>query len=183
MVLSLSAEGLTHGEIHSHLTEIFGAEVSKQTISTITDQVMEGMAEWQNRPLEGGTFICRATKATTSPGKSTRPRGEPAVPGVVLQQQREPPTRPAPHTRHELRLIVQHRPVLDELVHAHRPPTHGGRSCPRGESRNGLSTKDPHLRLGLMTRSLTAPGVGPVGSFRGHPPGERQGHRRGERAA
>jgi transposase-like protein len=52
MVLSLSAKGLTHGEISAHLAEIYGAEVSKQTISTITDQVMEGMAEWQNRPLD-----------------------------------------------------------------------------------------------------------------------------------
>jgi transposase-like protein len=32
--------------------EIYGAEVSKQTISTITDRVIEGMAEWQNRPLD-----------------------------------------------------------------------------------------------------------------------------------
>ncbi|CCK24455.1 Transposase for insertion sequence element ISRM3 [Streptomyces davaonensis JCM 4913] len=52
MVLSLSAKGLTHGEIAAHLAEVYGAEVSKQTISTITDNVMEGMAEWQNRPLD-----------------------------------------------------------------------------------------------------------------------------------
>ncbi len=52
MVLSLSAKGLTHGEIAAHLAEVYGAEVSKQTISTITDKVLEGMAEWQNRPLD-----------------------------------------------------------------------------------------------------------------------------------
>ena len=52
MVISLSAKGLTHGEIAAHLEEIYGAEVSKQTISTITDRVMEGMAEWQSRPLD-----------------------------------------------------------------------------------------------------------------------------------
>ncbi|MEU6972941.1 IS256 family transposase [Kitasatospora aureofaciens] len=52
MVLSLSARGLTHGEISAHLAEVYGADVSKQTISTITDQVIEGMAEWQNRPLD-----------------------------------------------------------------------------------------------------------------------------------
>ncbi|MER5201523.1 IS256 family transposase, partial [Streptomyces sp. NPDC002884] len=52
MVLSLSAKGLTHGEIAAHLAEVYGAEVSKQTISTITDKVMEGMTEWQNRPLD-----------------------------------------------------------------------------------------------------------------------------------
>src|SRR4051812_42259250 len=52
MVLSLSAKGLTHGEICAHLAEVYGANVSKQTISTITDKVMDGMAEWQNRPLD-----------------------------------------------------------------------------------------------------------------------------------
>lgn len=52
MVLSLSAKGLTHGEISAHLAEVYGADVSKSTISTITDNVVAGMAEWQNRPLD-----------------------------------------------------------------------------------------------------------------------------------
>ena len=52
LVISLSAKGLTHGEICAHLAEVYGAEVSKQTISIITDRVMEGMAEWQSRPLD-----------------------------------------------------------------------------------------------------------------------------------
>ena len=46
LVVSLSAKGLTHGEICAHLADIYGAEVSKQTISTITDRVMEGMGSW-----------------------------------------------------------------------------------------------------------------------------------------
>src|SRR6266480_5858007 len=50
MVISLSAKGLTHGEIAAHLAEVYGAEVSKQTITAITERVMEGMAEWQSRP-------------------------------------------------------------------------------------------------------------------------------------
>ncbi|WP_244257273.1 IS256 family transposase [Kitasatospora cineracea] len=52
MVLSLSARGLTHGDISAHLAEVYGASVSKSTISTITDKVVDGMAEWQNRPLD-----------------------------------------------------------------------------------------------------------------------------------
>ncbi|TFC14452.1 IS256 family transposase [Cryobacterium sp. MDB2-10] len=52
LVLSLSARGLTHGDISAHLAEVYGAEVSKTTISTITDRVLEGMTEWQNRPLD-----------------------------------------------------------------------------------------------------------------------------------
>ncbi|MFC9768548.1 IS256 family transposase, partial [Rhodococcus jostii] len=52
MVISLSAKGLTTGEISAHMAEVYGAEVSKQTISTITERVMDGMLEWQNRPLD-----------------------------------------------------------------------------------------------------------------------------------
>jgi transposase-like protein len=52
IVLSLSARGLTHGEICAHLAEVYGANVSKQTVSAITDAAMDRMAEWQNRPLD-----------------------------------------------------------------------------------------------------------------------------------
>ncbi len=38
--------------MQAHLAEVYGADVSRQTISTITDKVLEGMAEWQNRPLD-----------------------------------------------------------------------------------------------------------------------------------
>ncbi|WP_331740858.1 IS256 family transposase (plasmid) [Streptomyces cyaneofuscatus] len=51
MVISLAAKGLTTGEVQAHLAEVYGADVSRQTISTITDKILEGMAEWQNRPL------------------------------------------------------------------------------------------------------------------------------------
>ena len=36
----------------AHLAEVYGAQVSKQTISTITDRVIEGLADWQSRPLD-----------------------------------------------------------------------------------------------------------------------------------
>lgn len=52
MVLSLSAKGLTHGEISAHLGEIYGVSVSKETVTRITDSVIETMTEWQNRPLD-----------------------------------------------------------------------------------------------------------------------------------
>ncbi|MET7564469.1 transposase, partial [Streptomyces sp. NPDC005479] len=52
MVISLAAKGLTTGEVQAHLAEVYGADVSRQTISTITDKVLDGMAEWQNRPLD-----------------------------------------------------------------------------------------------------------------------------------
>jgi putative transposase len=52
IVLSLYAKGLTTGEITAHFAEIYGASVSKETVSRITDKVMEEMAEWANRPLD-----------------------------------------------------------------------------------------------------------------------------------
>ena len=52
IVLSLSARGMTHGDIAAHLADVYGSEVSKTTISTITDKVLDGMAEWQGRPLD-----------------------------------------------------------------------------------------------------------------------------------
>jgi putative transposase len=52
LVISLSAKGLTHGEICAHLAEVYGAQVSKDRITAITDRVMDGLNEWQNRPLD-----------------------------------------------------------------------------------------------------------------------------------
>jgi putative transposase len=52
IVLSLTAKGLTTGEIAAHFADIYGARVSKDTISRITDKVIAEMAEWCNRPLE-----------------------------------------------------------------------------------------------------------------------------------
>jgi putative transposase len=52
MVLSLYAKGLTTGEISAHFAEIYGASVSKETISRITDKVIEEMQSWQQRPLD-----------------------------------------------------------------------------------------------------------------------------------
>ena len=52
IVLSLTARGLTTGEICAHFAEVYGARLSKDTISRITDKVIEEMAEWRNRPLD-----------------------------------------------------------------------------------------------------------------------------------
>ncbi len=52
IVLSLYAKGLTTGEISAHFAEIYGASVSRETISRITDKVVEEMTDWCNRPLD-----------------------------------------------------------------------------------------------------------------------------------
>jgi transposase-like protein len=52
VVLSLYAKGLTTGEISAHFAEVYGASVSKDTVSRITDKVLEDMAVWTSRPLQ-----------------------------------------------------------------------------------------------------------------------------------
>lgn len=52
VVLSLYAKGLTTGEIAAHFADVYGVSVSKDTISRITDRVIEEMQAWWSRPLE-----------------------------------------------------------------------------------------------------------------------------------
>ena len=39
-------------DIQRHLQQVYGVEVSPETISNITESVMADVREWQNRPLE-----------------------------------------------------------------------------------------------------------------------------------
>jgi transposase-like protein len=57
IVLSLYAKGMTTGEISAHFAEIYGASVSKETVSRITDKVVAEMNEWATRPLDRGRFL------------------------------------------------------------------------------------------------------------------------------
>jgi len=52
VVLSLYAKGLTTGEISAHFAEVYGASVAKDTVSRITDAVVEDMQAWCSRPLQ-----------------------------------------------------------------------------------------------------------------------------------
>ena len=52
MVISLTAKGLTTGEVEAHLAEVYSTEISRETISKITDRVLGDVAEWQTRPLD-----------------------------------------------------------------------------------------------------------------------------------
>ena len=51
-VISLYAKGMTTGDIQAHLLEIYGTEISRETISKITDTIVEDMLAWQHRPLD-----------------------------------------------------------------------------------------------------------------------------------
>lgn len=51
-MLSLYARGLTTGEISAHFQEIYGADVSRETVSRITERVVAEKDEWCSRPLD-----------------------------------------------------------------------------------------------------------------------------------
>jgi putative transposase len=51
-VISMYAKGMSTRDISSHIYDIYGYELSAETISTITDKVLEKAREWQSRPLE-----------------------------------------------------------------------------------------------------------------------------------
>jgi putative transposase len=51
-VISLYAKGMTTGDIQAHLFDIYGTDISRDTISRITDAVVEDLIAWQNRPLD-----------------------------------------------------------------------------------------------------------------------------------
>ncbi|MEV0494459.1 transposase [Streptomyces atratus] len=54
MVISLAAKGLTNRDVQAHLAQVCGADVSRQTISTTTDKVLDDRAEQRNRPPHAG---------------------------------------------------------------------------------------------------------------------------------
>jgi transposase-like protein len=51
-VISLYAKGMSTGDIQAHLAEIYDTDISRDTISRITDAVLEDLVAWQNRPLD-----------------------------------------------------------------------------------------------------------------------------------
>jgi transposase-like protein len=69
-VISLYAKGMTTGDIHAYLAEIYGTEISRDTISRITDAIVEDLLAWQNRPLDCGRFL--AVVANHGVGASRR---------------------------------------------------------------------------------------------------------------
>lgn len=51
-VLSMYAKGMSQRDIADTIEDIYGFEISHETISNITDRVIETAGEWQNRPLK-----------------------------------------------------------------------------------------------------------------------------------
>ena len=52
MIVALYAGGMPVRDIEHHLASTIGTEISRETISKITDSVLEEVLEWQRRPLD-----------------------------------------------------------------------------------------------------------------------------------
>ncbi len=52
MIISLYAHGMSVRDILHHLEQVYGTQLSHETISRITDQVLEEVRAWQSRPLD-----------------------------------------------------------------------------------------------------------------------------------
>src|SRR3954463_7717401 len=51
-ILGLYAGGMTVRDISAHLSALYGVEIKRDTISRVTDAVLEDIAAWRTRPLE-----------------------------------------------------------------------------------------------------------------------------------
>jgi putative transposase len=51
-IISMYAKGMTTRDIQSHIKDLYNYEISPETVSSITDKVVEKAREWQSRPLD-----------------------------------------------------------------------------------------------------------------------------------
>jgi putative transposase len=51
-ILGLYAGGMTTRDISAHLAELYGVDIGRDTISRVTDAILEDVAAWRTRPLE-----------------------------------------------------------------------------------------------------------------------------------
>src|SRR3954463_2186460 len=121
IVLSLYARGLTTGELSAHFAQIYGASVSKETISRITDRVVEEMLEWQNRPLEEVYAAVFIDAIRRGHGQGPRRSGRQSA---DLRRDGGHPGRGQGRARVVGRHRWRGREVLDERAHRHPHPGH-----------------------------------------------------------
>lgn len=52
VILQLYAKGMSTHDISDHMHQVYGIQYTASAISTLTNQLLEDISEWQNRPLE-----------------------------------------------------------------------------------------------------------------------------------
>ncbi|HEX5624972.1 MAG TPA: IS256 family transposase [Saprospiraceae bacterium] len=52
VIMQLYAKGMSTHDISDHMNQMYGIQYTASAISTITNQLLEDISQWQNRPLE-----------------------------------------------------------------------------------------------------------------------------------
>src|SRR3954452_19187892 len=90
-ILGLYAGGMSVRDIEDHLTELYGVEIKRDTISRVTDAVLEDVAAWRTRPLDTvyaiAYFDCLMVKVRED--RSVRTRACYLAIGVTCEGDRE----------------------------------------------------------------------------------------------
>jgi putative transposase len=90
-VLDLYAGGMSVRDIAAHLSGLYGVEVGRDTISRVTDAVLEDVVAWRTRPLEAVYPIVYfdALQVKVTEDRSVRNRACYLALGVTLEGERE----------------------------------------------------------------------------------------------
>jgi putative transposase len=90
-ILSLYAGGMSVRDIAAHLSGLYGTEIGRDTISRVTDAVLEDIAAWRSRPLETLYPIVYfdALMVKVREDRSVRNRACYLAVGVTLEGERE----------------------------------------------------------------------------------------------
>jgi putative transposase len=90
-ILGVYAGGMSVRDIASHLTELYGVQIGRDTISRVTDAVLEDIAAWRARPLDAlyPIVYLDAIMVKVTEDRSVRTRACYLAVGVTLDGDRE----------------------------------------------------------------------------------------------
>jgi putative transposase len=90
-ILSLYAGGMSVRDISEHLSSLYGSEIGRDTISRVTDAVLQDIAAWRSRPLEPLYPIVYfdALMVKMTEDRSVKTRACYLAVGVTLEGERE----------------------------------------------------------------------------------------------
>jgi putative transposase len=91
-ILDLYAGGMSVRDISGHLAELYGVEISRDTISRVTGAVLEDIAAWRSRPLDAVYPIVYfdAMRVKVREDRSVQNRACYLALGITLEGDREP---------------------------------------------------------------------------------------------
>lgn len=91
-VLDRYAGGMSTRDIAAHLTELYGTQVGRDTISRVTSAVAEDVAAWRSRPLEAvyPVVYFDAMRVKVREDRAVQNRACYLALGITLEGKREP---------------------------------------------------------------------------------------------